>query len=72
MPDAAKLWEELYHARKWGKLTWRQLFALFHKQHGYWPSWSLPYMPLHRVDMALRVRDTPPERLRLPVGKSQT
>jgi len=64
VPDGRKLWEEMYRRSLLGRSrTFRQAFALFCKENGYWPARSWPLMPTEEKDEYRLVKDVPREEL---------
>jgi superfamily II DNA or RNA helicase len=64
-PNAAELWQKMYHrarSEKWDA-TFRQAEALFCHEHGAWPDRGLPLFPRDKNLVGRRVRDVPADQL---------
>lgn len=63
-PNAAKIWERVYHRAKRSGMTFRQAEALYAMENSWaYPDRGLPLMPLDPGDMFARVADVPADRL---------
>ncbi len=65
-PDAAQIWERIYHrarSEKWDA-SWLQAEAMFAQENNWqWPPRNLPLMPADPQDWFRKVRDIAPENL---------
>lgn len=62
-PDAAKLFEREYYRAKNCRHTFKQAYASFFREHGYWPERNLPLMPTDSLDWSRKVADVPYSKL---------
>lgn len=64
IPNAAQVWERMYHRSIKAGRTFRQAEALFAQENNWgWPPRDLPLMPTNELDWFRKVSEVPRERL---------